>query len=263
MGLDSLDRADFSTSSSNGRLNSFFNTGFARTGKRSMLLDVNRQGTFAADSLTNTFNLSNNSSADQIWLDLYFKKQSVISGFPGNQVWIRGNDQAAWIPVKDLSDPLDLPGVYIKLNLDLTGLLAAASPAQTISSSFQIRCGSEGKTPAASSDPLGLPGGGISFDDFIITRSQHDVALRSLIEPSLKNICAKGNAEKITVLIRNYGTDTLYNIPVSYAINQDTVTEIHPPADTQGQSPVYFYEDCGYVGLSDLSHQNMGKQSDG
>jgi hypothetical protein len=226
MGLDSLDRTDFSNSGPNGRLTSFFNSGFARTGKRSMLLDVSEQGTNSADSLINTFNLSNYSPSDQIWLDLYFKKQSAVPGLPGNQVWIRGNDQAAWIPVKNLSDPQDAAGVYIKLNLDVTGILAAASPAQTISSSFQVRCGAEGKTPAASSNPEALPGGGISFDDFILTNSKHDVGMRTLLQPTLKNICALSNAEKITVVIRNYGTDTLLNIPVTYAINQDTVTEI-------------------------------------
>ncbi len=42
-GLDSLDRADFRNSATNGRLNSFFNSGFARTGVRSMLLDVTEQ----------------------------------------------------------------------------------------------------------------------------------------------------------------------------------------------------------------------------
>jgi hypothetical protein len=226
VGLDSLDRADFSNSGTNGRLNTFFNSGFARSGKRSMLLDVTEQGTYAADSLTNTFNLSNYSAADQIWLDLYFKKQSVVPGLSGNQVWIRGNDQAAWIPVKSLSDPLDAPGAYIKLNLDVTGILAGALPIQTVSSSFQVRCGAEGKIPAASSDPTGLPGGGISFDDFMLTSALHDVGMRSLLQPILKNICALGNAEKVTVVVRNYGTDTLQNIPVTYAINQDTVTEI-------------------------------------
>jgi hypothetical protein len=225
VGLDSLDRADFSNSNGNGRLNSFFNSGFARTGKRSILLDVTELGTVAADSLTNTFNLSNYSAADQIWLDLYFKKQSVVPALAANQVWIRGNDQAAWIPVKNLSDPLDAPGQYIKLNIDVTGTLAQASPSQTVSSSFQVRCGSEGKTPAASSDPSALPGGGISFDDFIFTRSQHDVGMRALVQPTLRNVCALGNAEKITVLIRNFSSDTLLNIPVTYAINQDTVIE--------------------------------------
>ncbi len=226
VGLDSLDRADFSNSTTNGRLNSFFNSGFARTGKRSMLLDVNESGSFAADSLTNTFNLSNYTSTDQIWLDLYFKKQSVVPGLPGNQVWIRGNDQSVWIPVKNLSDPKDQPGQYIKLNVDVTGTLTGAIPAQTISSSFQVRCGSEGKTPAASADPTALPGGGISFDDFMLTRSQHDVGTRALIQPDLRRVCALGNAEKITVLIRNFSTDTLLNIPVTYAVNQDTITEI-------------------------------------
>ena len=78
VGLDSLDRADFTNSASNGRLNTFFNSGFARTGNRSMLLDVTEQGTNAADSLINTFNLSNYLPTDQIWLDLYFKKQSSV-----------------------------------------------------------------------------------------------------------------------------------------------------------------------------------------
>src|SRR5450432_511094 len=235
LGLDSLDRADFSNSGVNGRLNTFFNSGFARSGKRSMLLDVNEQGTSAADSLTNTFNLSNYSAADQIWLDLYFKKQSVVPGLPGNKVWIRGNDQAAWLPVKSLSDPSDVPGVYIKLNLDLNGILGGASPAQTISSSFQVRCGAEGKTPAASSDPVALPGGGISFDDFIFTNAQDDIGMRGLLQPALKNICSLGNAEKITVLIRNYGGLTILNIPVTYVVNQDTVTEMVaalPPGDS-------------------------------
>jgi Subtilase family/Secretion system C-terminal sorting domain len=224
-GLDSLDRTDFTNSASNGRLNSFFNSGFARTGVRSMLLDVTEQGTNAADSLTNTFNLSNYSASDQIWLDLYFKKQSPVPALPGNNIWIRGNDQAFWIPVKSLSDPTDPSGIYIKLNLDLTGILASAVPTQTISSSFQIKCGSEGKTPAASSNPQALPGGGISFDDFILTNALNDVGMQAVIQPSLKNICALTNAEKVTVIVKNYGEDTLQNIPVTYAINQDTVTE--------------------------------------
>jgi hypothetical protein len=228
VGLDSLDRADFSNSVPNGRLNTFFNSGFARTGNRSILLDVTEQGISAADSMTATFNLSNYSPADQIWLDLYFKKQSVVSGLAGNQIWIRGNDQAAWIAVKNLSDPSDLPGNYIKLNLDLTGILSSASPAQTVSSSFQIRCGAEGNTPAGSSNPGALPGGGISFDDFILTNAQNDVGMLGLLQPVLKNICSLGNAEKISVLVRNYGTTGQVNIPVTYVVNQDTVTEIIP-----------------------------------
>ena len=200
-----------------------------------MLLDVTEQGTDAADSMINTFNLSNYTASDQIWLDLYFKKQSAVPALPGNNVWIRGNDQAAWIPVKSLSDPIDPAGVYVKLNLDLTGILASALPAQTISSSFQVKCGSEGTIPAASSNPMALPGGGISFDDFILTNAINDVGMRSILQPSLKNICALSNAETVTVLIRNYGTDTLLNIPVTYAVNQDTVTEIVaslPPKDS-------------------------------
>ncbi len=185
--------------------------------------------------MINTFNLSNYSSSDQIWLDLYFKKQSAVPALPGNNIWIRGNDQAVWIPVKSLSDPCRSSRCLCKTQSGPAGILGAAVPAQTISSSFQIKCGSEGNTPAASSNPQALPGGGISFDDFILTNAINDVGMQAITQPVLKNICAFTNAEKLTVIVKNYSTDTLKNIPVTYAINQDTVTEnitLIPPRDS-------------------------------
>ena len=234
-GLDSLDRADFNNSNPNGRLSTFFNSGFARTGNRSIMLDVINEGTVAADSLITTFNLSGYTASDQIWLDLYYKIQSTVIGYPGNQIWIRGNDQAAWIPVKTLSNPSDPSGIYIHVNVDVSGTLANASPAQTISSSFQVRCGAEGLTPAASPLPGGLAGGGISFDDFMLTKALEDASLTAIIQPVLKNICSLSNAEKVTVIVRNYGIDSLLQVPVTYIVNTDTVTEIIPfiaPKDT-------------------------------
>ena len=227
-GLDSLDRADFSNSNAHGRISTFFNSGFARTGARSVTLDVINQGTPAADSLVTTFNLSGYTASDQIWLDLYYKKQSPVPGYPGNQIWIRGNDQAAWIPVKSLSDPADPTGVYIHVNVDVSGTLASVVPAQAVSSSFQVRCGVEGYIPAASPVTGGLPGGGISFDDFLLTRSKDDAGFTRLIQPVLKQICSLSDAEKITIAVKNYGTDSLLQVPVSYAVNKDTVTEIIP-----------------------------------
>ncbi len=227
-GLDSLDRADFNNSNPNGRLSTYFNSGFARTGNRSIMLDVINDGGIAADSLITTYNLSAYTSADQIWLDLFYKIQSPIIGYPGNQIWIRGNDQAAWIQVKSLINPTDPAGIYIHVNVDVSGTLANASPAQTVSSSFQVRCGSEGFTPAASPVPGGLPGGGISFDDFMLTKSQEDAGITSIIQPVFKNICSLSNAEKVTVIIKNYGIDSLLQVPVTYIVNTDTVTEIIP-----------------------------------
>ena len=227
-GFDSLDRADFNNSNAHGRLSTFFNSGFARTGNRCITLDVTNNGVVAADSLTTTFNLSSYTAADQIWLDLYYKKQSAVIPYSGNQIWIRGNDQAAWIPVKSLSDPADPNGVYIHANVDVSGSLAKASPVQTVSSSFQVRCGVEGYIPAASPIPGGLPGGGISFDDFLLTKSKDDAGITAILQPALKNICSLSDAEKITVVVRNYGTDSLLKVPVSWAVNTDTVTEIIP-----------------------------------
>ncbi len=225
LGLDSLDRADFGLSNSNGRGNTFFNSGFPRNGNRSITLDVSSQGTPAADSLITTYNLSNYTSSDQIWLDVYYKKQSSLANYNGNRIWIRGSDNAAWIRVKNLNNGSEPAGTYLHLNVDVSGTLAAAVPTQAVSSSFQVRLGQEGYIPAASSDPAANPGGGISYDDITLTRAQTDAAMRRLLTPVLTNMCDLSPAETISVLVRNYSLDTMRNIPVTYVINNDTVTE--------------------------------------
>ena len=87
MGFTGLDRCDFFTSNSNGRARTFINTGIARTGNRSAMLDqIQYSVTSTADSLITTFNLSNYTSSDQIWLNFYCKKSGnrfFIAGQPG------------------------------------------------------------------------------------------------------------------------------------------------------------------------------------
>jgi Subtilase family/Secretion system C-terminal sorting domain len=234
-GLDSLDRADFSATDLRGRLSTFFNSGFPRTGSRCATLDVTDYGAVVADSFITTFNLSNYTASDQLWLDLYYKKQSVLPNANGNRIWIRGDEHAAWIQVKNLSDAADPAGSYSLVNLDVTGILSEAVPVQTVSSSFQVKCGSEGGVPAASNLPGANPGGGISFDDFTFTKSLNDAGLIAVLQPALRGACNFSNAEPVVLTVRNYSTDTLYNVPVTYASNADTVTEIIPflpPRDT-------------------------------
>ena len=230
VGLGGLDRFDFRASDGFGRLRTFVNTGFARSGQRCGTLDRNSYSSSAsADSLVGTFNLSNCLPTDQIWLDFYYKNQGINFTLPGNQVWIRGNDQAAWIPVLNLSTDPSLIGQYQPSGaIDVTGLLASAQPSQQVSSSFQVKFGEQGYTSSNSVIPDGTLDNGYSFDDLTISRPTNDLGLIALVTPGLSNICGLGNAEVISVKVRNYSKNTLSNIPVSYAINGQVVNETIP-----------------------------------
>lgn len=169
IGFNGLDRCDF-YSTNRGRARTFIDAAMARTGNRAVTLDqdtdiVNR----SADSLITTFNLSNYiSSKEDLWLSLYFRNEGIDFSAAGNKIWIRGSDRDAWIPVYTLPyNPADF-GVYRAMpNVNITQTLANASPAQTISSSFQVKCGQEGYIPAGSGTP-GANNDGFTFDDIVV-----------------------------------------------------------------------------------------------
>jgi Subtilase family/Secretion system C-terminal sorting domain len=241
-GFTGLDRCDFNTSTSNGRARTFINTGFARTGDRCATLDqVMAQTTSSTDSLVMTFNLSGYSSTDQIWLDYYCKNQGIDFILPGNAVWIRGNDQAAWVPVDTLSSNAADIGFYKpSKHIDVTGILGAATPIQSVTGSFQVKFGEQGFTSTNSVIPDGDLDDGYSFDDITLTRSSNDVGMLALAQPSLGNICNLSNAETISVQVKSYSNSTLSNIPVVYSINGTTVTESIPSIGP-GQTLTYVF----------------------
>lgn len=229
-GLTGTDRADFRSSNLNGRLRTFINTGFSRTGNRCATLDMaHYNGISTADSLITTFNLSNYSPTDQIWLNFYYRNAGITFGLPGNRVWIRGNDQAAWLPVVTLDTGNTGIGVYqAGPSVDVTGILKAAVPTQAVSSSFQVKFGEEGYTSTNSVTPDGALDNGYSFDDITLTKAVGDMGAMALTSPDLSNICGLSNAETISVKVRSYSAVTVTNIPVTYSINGVTVTENIP-----------------------------------
>ena len=239
-GFTGLDRCDFSRSNSNGRARTFINSGFARTGVRSAILDQIQYSTgTTADSLITTFNLSGYTSSDQIWLNFYYRNQGIDSVFPGNQVWIRGNDQAAWIPVSTLDASFEKIGSYqASPNIDVSGALKAAS--QTVSSSFQIKFGQEGHTSANSVATDGDLDDGYAFDDITLTRASNDASVLALTGPALPGICNLSNAETISIKVRNYSGAPINNIPVTYSINGVDVTE-QIPSINANDSIVYSF----------------------
>jgi len=236
-GFTGLDRCDFFTSNTNGRARTFIDNGFARTGNRCATLDqILWSNTTTADSLITTFNLSNYSSSDQLWLNFYYRNQGIDFSLPGNTVWIRGNDQAAWIAVDTLSILSSSIGTYLPSNnIDITGILSSAVPAQSVSSSFQVKFGEQGYYSANSVITDGAIDNGYSFDDITFTKSSDDVGMLSVNGPNINGICNLSNAEVVRVTIKNYSPSTLNNIPISYSINGNTVTETVPtlaPYDT-------------------------------
>lgn len=228
-GFDGLDRLDFTTSSTNGRARTFVNTGFARTGNRCITLDQVRNtfpGSSNTDSAVATFNLSNYGPTEQIWLDFYYRNQGIDFVLPGNRVWIRGNENAAWIPVFTLPPDISEAGVYRHASsVNITETLAGVMPAQTISSSFQVKFGQQGYTSANSVVPPANLDDGISYDDIILTRAIDDVHIRSLMSPVTTGICTLTNAENIRVEIKNNSSNTLNNVEVAYELNGTVVTQ--------------------------------------
>ena len=242
MGFTGLDRCDFYADSADGRARTFVNTGMCRTGNRCAILDQSPYDTLTtADSLIMTFNLSNYTAADQIWLDFYYRNQGNDSSFQANKVWIRGNDQAAWVPVYTLDTSLANIGIYQpSSHIDVTGSLNNATPSQTISSSFQIKFGEQGHTSANDVVPDPAVDDGYVFDDITLSRSMNDIGIISLVSPTAGNQCALSSATSISILVKNYSSTAATNIPITYAINGDTVSETIPSLNG-GDSTVYTF----------------------
>lgn len=223
-GFDGLDRCDFFASSTNGRARTFVNTGIARTGNRAATLDqISNLGIIQSDSLITTFNLSTYTPTDQIWLSFYFKNQGIDFSAANNRVYIRGNENSAWLPVYTLPYNSADFGVYRAATpVNITETLANAVPAQTISSTFQIKFCEMGYRSTNSVVVDGNLDDGYTFDDITLTLTTNDVSLMQLLNPA-GNICALSGTEPITVQVKNYSTGTLINVPVSYQVDNGTV----------------------------------------
>lgn len=225
-GLEGLDKGDFASTSSNGRAR-IISEGYARTGNNALLLDQTRFRSPAnTDSVTLTFNLSAYTNTDQIWLDLSYKNQGIDFNQPNNRVWIRGADNAAWIPVFTLPLAVDEIGVYKSAkSVNVTETLINATPAQTFSSSFQIRLGQQGYTSTNTPAPQGNLDDGISYDDIKLTRTTNDVGVRAVINPPVPTICELTNSEFIKVEVKNYSSSPVTNMEVAYELNGIVVKE--------------------------------------
>jgi hypothetical protein len=240
MGFTGLDRCDFMTSNGNGRVRTFVNTGMAHSGNRYAVLDQTHYATsLTSDSLITTFNLSAYSSTDQIWLDFWYRNQGSTANLGGNTVWIRGNDQSAWISAYLLDTTTANIGIYQpSSHVNVTQLLNNAS--ETIGSSFQVKFGEVGNTGGSDVITDGTLDNGYIFDDITLTKGTNDIGVLRLVSPVATGSCSLPGATPIGIGVRNYSNTAAVNIKVSYAIDGDTVTETIPSIGA-GDSIVYTF----------------------
>lgn len=222
VGLDGLDRYDFVTTSTFGRIRTFVNTGIAYSGSKALTLDTDRfHAAGTADSLKGTFNLQGyDESTDDIRLDFQFKHHGQVSN-GANRVWLRGSDQDTWIEAYNLYANQGNPGVFHKSSsIEISDLLAANG--QTFTSSFQVRWGQWGQILTADN----LAGAGYTFDDISLYTVEDDIQMISIDTPVVAS-CGLSNVTPVRITVRNSSNATITNIPVSFQADGDTpVTEI-------------------------------------
>jgi hypothetical protein len=219
IGLKGDGRYDFSSSSDAGRIRTFINSGFAKSGQRALTLDANRYYSAGNTSyLEGTFNLSNYDIADHdVRLNFSYKNHGQKT-HANNKVWIRGKDTDPWIEAYDLfaNQKLAQDGYKTSPGIEVSNLLAANE--KELTSSFQVRWGQWGRAIAADE----VSGAGYSFDDIEIYAVTDDVQILGFVAPVAES-CGLGNQESITVKVRNSSAQALTKIPVAYKLSDGTI----------------------------------------
>lgn len=227
LGVANFAPMDFSASTLRGRMRSFVNTGFARTGQRAITLDQAPYNPSPnVDSLTLSYNLSNYTSS-QLRYDFYYRNHGQQQA-PGNKVWIRGSESNNWVEAYDLFANQTALGTWKQALINVNDVLGSAIPPQTVSRTFQLRIGQEGFTSTNVSQAIVDIDDGYTIDDMVITEAFNDVALQQINSPDRAG-CSLTDATPISVRLKNYHTASLSNVQINYRINGGpVVTEIIP-----------------------------------
>jgi hypothetical protein len=223
IGLDGLDRYDFTTTTAFGRIRPFVNSGISFSGSKALTLDADRRnGGGTADSLKGTFNLQGiDPNTQDVRLDFQFKHHTQLFN-NANRVWIRGDDTKPWIQVYDLyANQAAQSGTFKKSpSIEVSDLLLAN--AQTLTSSFQVRWGQWGLNMTADN----FNASGYTFDDIHLYIATDDIQMVSIDTPIVSN-CGLNSTTPIRVSVRNSSNSTITNIPVTFQADANApVTEI-------------------------------------
>ena len=223
IGIDSLDKWDFSTNTSSGRVRTFVNTGIAKSGTRAITMDVNKfTASGSTNYLTGTFNLSNyNAATDEVRFDVQYKHHGTFQTLNAdNKIYIRGNESSAWILLYDLdANQPTTPGVWKKTNsIDIAAALNTAVPVQNFSSSTQIRFGQNASFSMGDNQHYA----GYTFDDVRLYTVAGDIELLAITNP-LPNSCGLSSTTPVTVVIKNAMNASIANVPVNMQIDNGAI----------------------------------------
>ena len=202
-----------------GRLQFGTYTGFANHGRRAATMDdFAPNSTYSKNQLILTVDLSNYAGRD---INLNFSYLSHHEdSLHSDSVWIRGSLNDPWLPVYDLYGNRGVPnegldGVYKDVLLRISRLLQANG--QQISNLTQIKFGQEDNSSAV--DPLGADG--ITIDDVVVWAEEPiDVGISAVYAASSS---CRLQVEPVTVLIQNYGQNSVSNIPFAVNINDTLI----------------------------------------
>jgi Subtilase family/Secretion system C-terminal sorting domain len=200
MGLPNLDKWDFESTTTEGRVRSFVNTGMALNGTRALNLDAsNYIATGNTNYLTGTFNLGGFSGifSDELGLciEFWYKHHNQIPN-ADNRVWARKSDTSPWVQIYNLDSAQGDAGVWKRsgtIHIDRTPAL------QPISSSFQVRFGQNGVIQTGDD----THNRGISIDSFKLFTASQDFELVSIDTPVI-NGCSLSSSVPLKVFTKNY-----------------------------------------------------------
>ncbi|MEP7144839.1 MAG: hypothetical protein ABI707_18285, partial [Ferruginibacter sp.] len=171
-------------------------------------------------SLTISYNLSGYASK-QLRMDFYYKNHGQADA-PGNKVWMRGNENSAWVQAYDLFANQAALGAWKRGIININEVLGNAIPPQTVTNTFQVRIGEEGETSANDVNPVVDIDDGYTFDDLVLNEALNDVGIIKINSPDISG-CSLGSANPVSIKIKNYNNVALNNLPVSYQVNGGAV----------------------------------------
>lgn len=231
--MEGIPMFDFVAHSNNSRARTYITAGIAQSGSKALSLDSKTIGAMAVNDAIMTVNLSNYSSSGTVLFDFsYLNHDASLS--VNDTIWIRGNDNATWLPLYALVPNQAAPGVYKNVyGLNLTTFLQNAG--QSLSSSTQIRFGQSGNGQIVSRSALQ----GYSFDDIYLHLVTIDAALTQIISPARK-ACESGSNALITIQIDNNSQTSLSGVQAWYKVNNNAIQGPFPVGTIAANSNLQF-----------------------
>ncbi|MFT3677795.1 MAG: S8/S53 family peptidase [Chitinophagaceae bacterium] len=207
IGLEGLDHFDYYPGSPFNSIHIQEGT-FIDSTSRTLQLSRSQRYTTEDSRLIGTYNLSGfDIHTRNVSLDFIYYRSELTT--TKDSLWVRGNDQAVWLPAISLSQPGTFAdNVYYIKGLDLGEVLKKGG--QDFSSSFQLLWN---KKPSSVF---------YNIDNITFYNSSYDAALISIDTPLSQNIGIL-NQVAPQISVHNYAPVALRNIVVSYQLDSGPV----------------------------------------